>query len=285
MVAANAMNRSLILPPIAPHSSMYTGYNRFLATDLVPMDFVLDMESLNRSVRHGVSVHNDTTASLKDKYMPKLTWKVYRKPSGWWSFQTIQKRWLNEPADIVFWEKSSMWMCCGTRKQMKEWYSRNIRFSDHIKSLAKILMAPFGKYNAVHVRRGDHVQSDRETADIFYSRHYLSRMNASLPIYIATDEIDESFFNSWKAKFPQLIFRRNLDQYLLKRTMRLFPEKARLDIAGFIEILICGGAVKWEGSRGSTFSASIAAARVYPELRNIHNRLIPRPRSRDWLIS
>jgi len=164
-------------------------------------------------------------------------------------------------------------MCCLTDDSADGvWYGRHIIFNARLKATARLLAAPLKLYNAVHVRRGDHALNDRRSAERYYKLHNLASFDKKLPLYIATDETYYGWFRYFrkKGKIRTLVFWKNLDRSVIKNVLMDFPESMHGDVLGFIEQLICGNAVQWEGSRESTFSAAISTIRVMPALRNLN---------------
>lgn len=66
----------------------------------------------------------------------------------------IKTQWRNRKQhDVIFWEKNSMFACCGSTNQ----YNSFIGFNRFIKASAyKLIHQYLGdiQYNAIHVRRG-----------------------------------------------------------------------------------------------------------------------------------
>lgn len=287
IIAANSMNRTLILPPIGPHSTLWHGFNKWPASALVPMARILNMNALDRVVHRGVVSYNDTVGSLK-RNLPRLNILNYHKPddTGFWSFDKIRRDFTTKEYmkyDVIFFEKDSMWCCCGVTRPFQDYYSRHVMFNTHIKQLAKRLIHetvfdpitnPNGTYNAVHVRRGDHITGDRRSPIRYYREHGLEKLDSRFPLYVATDESNTSWFKPWEApqfkRFSRLIFWKDLKQEWVASEAKHYPAEFRGDLLGFIEIIICALARKWEGSKGSTFSAFIARARIRKELRAVN---------------
>lgn len=139
-------------------------------------------------------------------------------------------------------------------------------------------------YNAVHVRRSDHVSRDRKSAEQYYKFHDLASFNKTFPLYVATDERKLKWFNYFKRfpkkRFRSLIFWKDLDKEILHTVLPAYPESMHSDVLGFVEQLICGNAIQWEGSYKSTFSAAIATIRTVPALRLLNYSFPPRPSQR-----
>lgn len=289
IIAANAMNRTLILPAISPHSSMWYGYNKWRGEDLVPASQVLDMRALSRVVKRGVLTHNDTLSSLREYYLKNLSfWEYEKKYEGYWSYGKIEKLFLDSKVDVLVWKKHSIWTCCGAVAKWKEFYARHIFFNQHLKMLSKtliesVLPAGVREYNAVHVRRGDHTMHDRKSPSEYFKHHSLHLYERALPIYVATDEPDRKWFSLWERRkqyrryFSKLIFWSDLPQNLIRLELKNYPKAMHRDILGFLEILISSRAKRWEGSDKSTFSMAIYYTRKYPEARIISTNLsLPR---------
>ena len=149
-----------------------------------------------------------------------------------------------------------------------------VMFSKRLKRVAQGLMKT--RYNAIHVRRGGgHTRIDRRTARHYLDLHILpAKMNASLPLYVATDERNKSWFSAMTREGYSLVFWSDLvrdeeNNRVVSELMAEYPKDMRGDIIGFLEQLLCARAVKWTGSDGSTFSWSIDAMRRYLPLREI----------------
>lgn len=268
----------------APHSFMWYGYERFNKTDMVPMSHILDLDALNAGVDKGIRIYDDTLTNLREKTLKGKKWLAYTKPrskidpktkqekNNWFSFNAIKFHWKKKEEDVVFWRKGSMWMCCAGGDD----YTPFIVFNKHLKSVAARLIYPFISnspnllFNAIHVRRGGgHTRIDRRTASHYHEYHLKpSNFDNELPLYIATDERNQTWFQPLITEFgyKRLVFWSDLDKTVISNVLENFPKTMHGDVIGFIEQIICGYAVKWAGSDGSTFSFAIAGIRKYPSL-------------------
>jgi hypothetical protein len=285
MRAANAMDRVLIVPMIAPHIyHMWYGYDRLNATQMVGAHRVLDLEALSRGLVRGLRVHTGRIPQLRT-ILANKTWKAHIKeqfkimPDGkqginWLTENAIRFHWRKKTEDVIFWKKGSMWMCCSGGELMTPF----IMFNRPIKILAKqVVDVLFGEnqlFDAVHVRRGGgHTRIDRRTAD-----HYIdlqmkpNNLDGTVPLYVATDEKNLEWFDSFKRIYKVVRFWRDVQIPQINDFLDTFPGEMRGDVIGFIEQMICTRARRWTGSDGSTFTASIQGMRKFPTLREI-----------DWL--
>lgn len=292
IIVANAMGRTLVVSPLAPHSDIWHGYNEWNKDQVLAADLVLDVKALNQAVNKGVVFINDTPARVMQRIAneTKLTSKVFvkghytsnlRKKLLIYKESEISMNWGNVKEDVVFWDKMSMWQCCVTDFLPDSvWYGRHIIFNEYFKSLALRLVKGFYPFNAVHVRRGDMtISKDRKTAEVYYRAHHLESFDKSPPLYVATNENDATWFDAWlePGRFTKLVYWKDLDVQAIERELEQFPASMKGDVLGFIEQLICGNAVKWEGSKKSTFSATISSIRVAPQLREIEWSFPPKP--------
>ena len=272
MRAANAMDRILIMPMVAPHSMMWYGNDRLNGSQMARADTVLDLDALNLGLVRGVRVLDGHLAALRSLLPGK--WKTYIRPktTNFLPENAIRHSWRQRPERVVFWAKGSMWLCCAGGERMVPY----VMFSQRLKRVAQTLMEGV-RYNAVHVRRGGgHTRIDRRTAKHYLDLHVLpANMNTSMPLYVATDEKNKTWFRALSTQggfslvFWSDVLRWNDNQALVDALMKDFPVDMRGDLCGFLEQLICARADKWTGSDGSTFSWAIAAMRRFQPLREI----------------
>jgi hypothetical protein len=176
VMIANATNRTLVIGPTGPHTSLYYNFNKLPATDLVNLGRILDLELLDSVVKRGIVVHNDTMASLQDVYMKDLKWKIYnhkrfvivngKSKRNSYSKAAVKSKFgtsaYYKKYDVIFWEKGSMWMCCSYSHELDPYVAHN----DHLKAVARLLMRNFTDYNAIHVRRGDRRMEHQVTKSV-----------------------------------------------------------------------------------------------------------------------
>ncbi|KAH9251392.1 hypothetical protein BASA81_010803 [Batrachochytrium salamandrivorans] len=285
ILAANAMNRTLAVCPMAPHSDIWHGYNAWEKQDMVPADQLLDVRALNEVVNRGVVFLDDIPLRIVNRIQNETTLQVEVFVKGHYvnrfsankrllvyNETDIARDWLDHTAQVVFWDKMSMWQCCTADFGGDTiWLGKHIMFNTMLKQLVlNTTRKTFGVlgYNAVHIRRGDMtITSDRKSAEVYYKKHRLHLFDSTLPLYVATNERNASWFDYLHGKFPKLKFWKDLE--LDRQVLQTFPPKMQGDVAGFIDMLVCGNAIKWEGSLKSTFSAAIGSIRLSPQLREL----------------
>lgn len=285
MRAANAMDRILILPKIAPHSMMWQGYDNLTSEETVRAGLVLDLDAMALGVNRGVREYRGHLRQLK-KLLPG-SWRVWTKPQtrvnaegrtvvAWMTENAMRAHWRRRTERVVFWNKGSMWMCCAGGEKMTAY----IMFTRKLKRAALLLAERLFRgesYNAIHVRRAQgHTRIDRRTARHYIDYHMLpAGMNASTPVYVATDEKNREWFADIAELYPNTLFWEDLMKHspgnreIVEAALADFPERMRGDVVGFLEQLICANAERWTGSDGSTFTMSIAGMRRYATLRKV----------------
>jgi len=291
MLAANAMNRTLVLPPVAPHSNFYYSFNEFGKSSLLHMGQVLDLSVLETRVTGGILVHDGDMESYQNGIFRNLTWRTWSKPKeiNYFTEKHIHSVWHDEPADVVFWHKTSMWQCCTTNQvHYYTFLNYGTQFAPFLHSLALRLAKEFGgPYNAIHFRRGDSQHyKDRKSVEKYVNFHAfrMHNFNKSIPLYIATDETQVEIFDKFVSKFQytKILSAKDLNPSLLKPLLDNIPKRMQGDMIGFIEQLICLYSQKWSGSYRSTFSYVISSMRNHRRRRGkffsraSHVRFLPR---------
>ncbi|CAK9072553.1 Translocation protein SEC62 [Durusdinium trenchii] len=296
VIAANAMNRTLVLPPVAPHGSFYTSFNKHGPDSILHMGQVLDLDLLATRVYKGILVHDGDMQSYLHGILQHLSWRRFEKPASI-SFireDVIMSRWAAEKADVVLWHKTGMWKCCATNQQpYYAFVQYGMMFAKHLQSVALRAARPFGtRFNAIHFRRGDSQIRERRSVRQYAKMHHgvVARMDKTIPLYIATDESDHEFFAPFVSAlgFSTLVFARDLDSAVVNPFMAQVPDVMRGDVLGFIDQIICVHAERYAGSSKSTFSYVISAmrnnkrksgryfTRFLPNLKKQGRTLLPR---------
>ena len=148
------------------------------------------------------------------------------------------------------------------RNIIKNKIKNGIKFKKHFYDLADFVGEHLGKYNAIHIRRGDFLSpiAFRDTT-INQLENLLNNiqphLESNLPLYIATDEKDKSLFYHLKGVY-NIVF---LD----------FFHKNLSDIqAMVVEQIICANAEKFLGSALSTYTNYIHVLRGYMGKKDYH---------------
>jgi len=182
---------------------------------------------------------------------------------------------LNRPEKYIYIENSLFqhywyWVYAGDATQrniLKNKMNKVFRYRQYYYDL--VAKANIGKYNAVHVRRGDFfIQYGNSLESINTEDKLLTQveklLDPSVPLYIATDEPNKEFFNEVAKKY-KIFF---VDDF--------FKDLSKLDCA-IVEQIICSQAEQFEGTVPSTYTKRInimrgldgKSARDYTGVNNI----------------
>ena len=141
-----------------------------------------------------------------------------------------------------------------------------IQYSPRIWSSAHAIARAMGPFNAIQVRRLDHV--DKKLS----ATYWLDRMVAlnfsttlSLPLYIATDHYEEEWFRPFQSQGFRIYVAQDFSEIL---DFSFLPESLWSDYLGIHEQCICELAVQFIPSPASTFSALILCRRGEEEKRD-----------------
>ena len=163
---------------------------------------------------------------------------------------------LNRPEKYVYIENSLFqhywyWVYAGNATQrniLKNKMNKVFRYRQYYYDLVGNTVN-IGKYNAIHVRRGDFfIQYGNALESINSEDKLLTQveklLDPSLPLYIATDEPNKEFFNAVAKKY-KIFF---VDDF--------FKDLSKLDCA-IIEQIICSQSEQFEGTVPSTYTKRI----------------------------
>lgn len=284
---ATQLNRILILPPVAPH-----GVDRDEAADtlrLVPWSRLLDMRMLN-AFTPVVSWHG-SKAMLQDYLGPGVQWSSVTPPRGArmsfnrhkgtcnfnetrWSTDHPQLRSLKcEPAQVLVVRCCLMWgWRMSAAAESVVW--PHLRFRRQLVAATTALATQTlgDTWNAVHIRRGDKVEHSWYSkwagmpAEEVLARMLARGFDPALPVYVATDERNASWFQPLEAAGFRLQYADDLDPGLLADELETFPPALWQDVLGVVEMVIATRAERFLGSLPSTFSGVIHNYRQGSEL-------------------
>lgn len=134
----------------------------------------------------------------------------------------------------------------------QEWVLRHVRYSKEVWQRVGVVGKRLGTYNAVQVRRRIHMDSKLAPS------YWLDQMEAifpkDIPVYVATDEQDHSWFQPFRAAGFNIYFAEDFPDVL---DFTYVPVSVRMDLLGVHEQCICQKAGKFVASPASTFDAFI----------------------------
>lgn len=272
------LNRTVLIPMAARHTNGWGNYNRLEMDSLFPMDRLLDMEHMKKL--HPVIPLNITVDEMR-KYMlhsfPKPYLHTIRDDDKLDKY-TIDdvKKWNSIQAKFLFITGKGMyhrWFATPIYVQIRSY----IRYAKYIRDFALKTTEQFlggvGKYNAIHIRRGDYMRAGYTSeADTWASKLVGFHFKRNMTLYIATEPTsDRQWFRPITKIYKDTMFSHDLPKDIVHSFKRLFPPKTRSDFLGLLEQLICVLAKRFLGSYYSTFSSTInfmrkKSAVVFPEI-------------------
>ncbi|MGV6826804.1 MAG: O-fucosyltransferase family protein [bacterium] len=159
-----------------------------------------------------------------------------------------------------------------------------LRFAPRIYNFASHVVECLGvfQYASLHLRRNEIQFEESRAGPATTARNINNLLNPKEPLYLATDETDESFFSDLAhqrrvIRFSDLASIEGLDSIWLSE----LPEK----FVGCVEQLICAGARVFAGTPHSSFSTYISRIRGYlnaPDLGEHSHTQLSSPPTREF---
>jgi len=280
LLAAKALGRVLVVPPVAPHTSMFWNYNKVEWSRTVEAFKIFEKSQMERAVpvlglkncihRRFVEFNEKRKSQnwlrvLRDRKSPDI------HPLTTSELQTLYG---NSTANVLFFAQTTMWRGFNFTESEMAFARNHVQLNQsfrHVARLATAEMFPAGvPFSAVHIRFEDrYTQVISDTVrgpGVFLSR--LNRHNASSfskQLYIATQpsRIYSTYFETFRKAGFELTFSKDV---LKSRTVLAFLDQfpkndILVSILGLLEQLICARAVVFAGTGFSTFSFYIRVKR------------------------
>jgi len=144
------------------------------------------------------------------------------------------------------------------RNDLKDKINRVFKYHPKYYEYCEVVRSKIGPYNAVHVRRNDFLYTRSEDIEVYNEPEKLLKViddcpfsEPELPLYIATDEKDRTFFEKLGEKYD-IYFYEDF-KYNLKED---FNESDKLNIA-VMDQVICSMSENFFGTYLSTFTKRI----------------------------
>ena len=142
--------------------------------------------------------------------------------------------------------------------QAQKWVVEHVRYNIAIwKVVGKVHEMLGNRYNAIQVRRKNHMDS-KLPPSYWIGRMIEMNYSKSVPVYVATDDADEEWFNPFQLEGYKLYFTRDMSHHL---SFLHLDESLRNDFVALHEQCLCISAAKFVGSPASTFNAFILRQR------------------------
>jgi hypothetical protein len=303
-------NRTCVLPHAAQHTNYPLRYNLHTVDRMLSFQRIFDMDKLREA---GVRVRtipeeqtllefvrqNGGEAALEAAMRGESREAFLAGPASaaekeWltvnrdarlmtsrhvWGQSDIKQRFAAEPARFVFFAGMTMWKTIALGIFTDEFKAVRdaLAFAPHIKRVALRLADQLGKYNAIHVRRGDKLNEGNFLMLVrdpeVYGQRLMRYTDVGPTLYVATDEPDTAYFQPLRDQGYKLVTWRDLDPALLGGFLARFPRQMFFDMLGTVEQSLCALANRFLGSNYSTFTMFILRLRrLLPMLGPLEER-------------
>ncbi len=167
----------------------------------------------------------------------------------------------NDPSEMLYFEKGTLFgiqirfSAYERALVAQEWVIDHVQYNSDIWSVVEKVSAQLGgfyKYNAIQVRRIDHMA--RKLPPTFWIDQMIERnFSKSTPVYVATNDVDIEWFQSFLNAGFELKFSTNFTELNFSNMRKTL----QMDFLGLHEQCICEKANKFVASPASTFNAFI----------------------------
>ena len=143
---------------------------------------------------------------------------------------------------------------CDDAIAAQKWILNYLHYGPSVHAAVDIMAKRLGPhFNAIHVRRTDH-PARKFPVDYWIRSLHNANCSTDIPLYVATDEKDMSYFDPFKEQGYKLVFASDFHGVLQFHNV---PLDAIEDVTGIHEQLLCEKANKFVSTPGSTFSILI----------------------------
>jgi len=289
MLVARILNRTLVVPPIAPHTSMFWNYNKvewprtvspFDVFDRQWMESVVDVVAINNTILRRFVESNENKHNQKWHRIERPNSKSQRGSP--WTAADVYMNFGEDDSDVLFFAKYTMWKCFDFMVEQAQYFENRLQLTRGLKNAARLIVermfhgAPF---NAIHVRFEDKGASlnSKLTSDALGPAksfvHRLQKKNvveSSKILYVATHpgKTNSTYFDAFRSAGFELVFSDSIMRSPeAKSILSIYPQNdIQISILGLVEQLICARASYFLGSGFSTFSRYIRIKRSKPIL-------------------
>mmetsp|Transcript_586 Transcript_586/g.744 ORF Transcript_586/g.744 Transcript_586/m.744 type:complete len:476 (-) Transcript_586:1181-2608(-) len=278
---AKTINRTLLVPMAAKHTTWWSKYHYLKYDSLVPMDLLLDFNEMSKYGPKLVAM-NTTVFDMERKLLNQKGMLYVKHPKHRvnWKGDEVKEN-LGDPSiteTVLFMKGPSMYHAW-FRKPIMFKVREHVVYSPYVRRLAIEYMKRLGThYNAVHIRLGDYFRHGRFPNPRSFVNGLLTEgFSTDHVLYIATepkrpkgffDHFEKTFKVKYASDFGDIVdsFRDN------------FKPNTINDVLGLIEQMICVGARKFRGTSYSNFSANINYMRTnreshFPEVPEVRRQI------------
>ena len=282
LIIAKRMERVLVVPPLAPHTSMFWNYNKVDWDRTVEAFDVFQRERLEAAVPV-VGLSNCILrrfVEFNEKRAGQSWMRVEREKGAargaLWTTTDMRAMFGNVSADVLFFAQTTMWRSFDFSPSELAWAHLHVQLAApfrHVARRATDFLFPAGQpFVAAHIRFEDaHTQVLTDVlspAATFVRR--LERQgasNATRRLFVATmpSQVGSAYFEGFRKAGFELVFSDRLLEFEpLVRFLDRFPKNdIQTSVLGLVEQLVCARALLFAGTGFSTFSHYIRLKRNF----------------------
>ena len=178
---------------------------------------------------------------------------------------------VNDPAEMLYFEQGTLFgihirfTTIEMALEAQRWVVRYVRYNKNVWGRVRKVAAVMGRnYNAVQVRRRGHLNR-RLPHSYWLDKMMEKNFSKMVPVYVATDELNLSWFKPFTKAGYTLYFAKDFTEIL---NFTAVSSSLRNDLLGIHEQCLCEAAVQFVPSPASTFDALILRHRGEVATRN-----------------
>jgi hypothetical protein len=282
MIIAKRLERVLVVPPLAPHTSMFWNYNKVDWDRTVEAFDVFQRERLEAAVPV-VGLSNCILrrfVEFNEKRAGQSWMRVEREKGAargaLWTTNDMRSMFGNVSAGVLFFAQTTMWRSFDFSPSELAWAHLHVQLAApfrHVARRAADFVFPAGqRFIAAHIRFEDantQVLTDVLSPAATFVRRLerLGASNATRRLFVATmpSQVGSAYFEGFRKAGFELIFSDRLLEFEpLVRFLDRFPKNdIQTSVLGLIEQLVCARALLFAGTGFSTFSHYIRLKRNF----------------------
>lgn len=165
-----------------------------------------------------------------------------------------------DPSEMLYFERGTLFgiqirfTTAEKALQAQKWVMDHVHYSPSIWRKVREVEQTIGPhFNAIQVRRKNHMDS-RLPPSYWLERMAAKNYSKIIPVYVATNDDNEEWFQPFLAEGYRLYFYKDIAQHL---SLSAVKESLRMDLLGIHEQCLCINAGLFVGSPASTFNALI----------------------------
>ena len=287
LIVGRLLNRTVIVPGMGPHTSMWYNFNKIPLEDFMPADELLDADAM-RTISRILPIRGVTLKRFIVKNENPKTWyriernKLGEKRANPWSLDYVRNTFGSVKQPVLFFARGTMWECFDFPEEVVNEAQKAVRAHASFRQVAHDVskrLFPKG-FNSLHIRFMDNDGTDLREGLLKPAPSFIYRMrkfDKTIPLYIATvpSRRKSAYFTAFKAHFT-LVFGDALeaDPDVIKALAGI-TRRMKDTVLGLIEQLVCARGEKFLGTGFSTFSEHIRRMRRWRELVAVNDLIDP----------